>query len=105
MNVSFEKYHGTGNEFLIIDATERVPDRGEIAKHECDRETGVGADGVLFLNLEPDFSPPRVVMTLVQPDGRPAPMCGNGARCAAEWAMDRTDSDSVMIDTKSEERV
>ena len=101
MNVSFEKYHGTGNDFLIIDATERVPDRGELAKRECDRETGVGADGVLFLNLEPDFSPPRVVMTLVQPDGRPAPMCGNGARCTAEWAMDRTDTDSVMIDTQA----
>ncbi|MFC4246688.1 diaminopimelate epimerase [Natribaculum luteum] len=101
MNVPFEKYHGTGNDFLIIDAAERVPDRGELAIRECDREEGVGADGVLFLALEPEFSPPRVVMTLVQPDGRPAPMCGNGARCAAEWAMRQTGTDSVMIDTQA----
>ncbi len=101
MNVPFEKYHGTGNDFLIIDAAEPVPDRGELAIRECDREEGVGADGVLFLALEPEFSPPRVVMTLVQPDGRPAPMCGNGARCAAEWAMRQTGTDSVMIDTQA----
>ncbi|MFC6717046.1 diaminopimelate epimerase [Natrialbaceae archaeon GCM10025810] len=101
MTVPFQKYHGTGNDFLIIDADEYVPDRGALAERECDRETGVGADGVLFLALEEGFNPPRVVMTLVQPDGSTAPMCGNGARCAAEWAMDRTGSDSVMIDTQA----
>ncbi|WIV68701.1 diaminopimelate epimerase [Natrialbaceae archaeon AArc-T1-2] len=101
MHVAFEKYHGTGNDFLIIDAEEFVPDRGELAKRECDREDGVGADGILFLALEPAFDPPRVVMTLVQPDGRPAPMCGNGARCVAEWAMRETGRESVMIDTQA----
>jgi len=101
MSVPFEKYHGTGNDFLVVDATEPVPDRGAFAIRECDRETGVGADGVLFLALEPGFSPPRVVMTLVQPDGDTAPMCGNGARCAADWAMRRTDANSVMIDTQA----
>ncbi|WP_255170307.1 diaminopimelate epimerase [Natrononativus amylolyticus] len=100
-HVPYEKYHGTGNDFLIIDATERVPDRGALAARECDREDGVGADGVLFLALEPAFTPPRVVMTLVQPDGGTAAMCGNGARCAAEWAMRRTGSDEVMIDTQA----
>jgi len=100
-----EKYHGTGNDFLVVDADHSVPDRRAFARTHCDRETGVegerggGADGVLFLALEPAFSPPRVVMTLVQPDGSTAAMCGNGARCAAAWAADRTDSDEVMIDT------
>ncbi|MFC4544140.1 diaminopimelate epimerase [Halosolutus amylolyticus] len=102
MTVPFEKYHGTGNDFLIIDADEHtVPDRGELARRECDRTDGVGADGILFLALEEAFQPPRVVMTLVQPDGETAPMCGNGARCAAEWAMQRTGTDSVMIDTQA----
>lgn len=101
MNVPYEKYHGTGNDFLIIDAEKRVPDRGALATRECDRETGVGADGILFLALEPAYRPPRVVMTLVQPDGGTAPMCGNGARCAAAWAMERTGSDEVMIDTQA----
>ncbi|WP_246998871.1 diaminopimelate epimerase [Halosolutus gelatinilyticus] len=101
MTVPFQKYHGTGNDFVIIHADEAVPDRGALAERECDRDDGVGADGVLFLALEEGFTPPRVVMTLVQPDGATAPMCGNGARCAAEWAMERTGSDSVMIDTQA----
>ncbi|MFW6320773.1 MAG: diaminopimelate epimerase [Halohasta sp.] len=107
--VEFEKYHGTGNDFIIVDATDSVPDRGAFATAYCDRSTGVGsdrddasgADGVLFLHLEDRFSPPRVVMTLVQPDGSVAPTCGNGTRCAAVWAMNRTDAESVMIDTQA----
>ncbi|WP_339104640.1 diaminopimelate epimerase [Haloterrigena salinisoli] len=101
MSVPFQKYHGTGNDFLIIHADEYVPDRGALAERECDRDDGVGADGVLYLALEERFQPPRVIMTLVQPDGATAPMCGNGARCAADWAMRKTGADSVMIDTQS----
>jgi len=107
--VDFEKYHGTGNDFIIVDATDPVPDRSAFAVAHCDRSTGIGsgtddptgADGVLFLDLEDRFSPPRIIMTLVQPDGSVAPICGNGARCAAVWAMDRTDADAVMIDTQA----
>jgi diaminopimelate epimerase len=105
--IPFEKYHGTGNDFVVVDATDPVPNRPAFAAAYCDRETGVtdpsseavGADGVLFLALESSYDPPRVVMTLVQPDGSVAAMCGNGARCAAAWARDRTDADVVMIDT------
>jgi len=107
--VDFEKYHGTGNDFIIVDATDSVPDRSAFAVAHCDRQSGVGsdsdgsigADGVLFLDLEDRFSPPRIIMTLVQPDGSVAPICGNGARCAAVWAMDRTDAEAVMIDTQA----
>jgi diaminopimelate epimerase len=107
--VGVEKYHGTGNDFIIIDAAENVPDRRALAADLCDRETGLthpeasktGADGILFLALEDEYSPPRVVMTLVQPDGSVAAMCGNGARCAAQWVAERTGSDVVMIDTQS----
>ena len=106
--IAFEKYHGTGNDFIIVDATDPVADRSGFATAHCDRQTGVGsesggttgADGVLFFDLEDRFSPPRIIMTLVQPDGSVAPICGNGARCAAVWAMDRTDTDAVMIDTQ-----
>lgn len=107
--VPFEKYHGTGNDFIIVDATESVPDRSAFARRYCDRETGVsadgtertGADGVLFLDLSDRFTPPRVIMTLVQPDGSVAAMCGNGARCAAAWAADRTGAAEIMIDTQA----
>ncbi|WP_224332296.1 diaminopimelate epimerase [Haloprofundus halobius] len=109
--VSFEKYHGTGNDFVVVDAADSVPYRGAFAEAYCDREAGVadesgvhdrhGADGVLFLALEDRFHPPRIVMTLVQPDGSVAAMCGNGARCAAAWAAARTDASEFMIDTQS----
>ncbi|MFD1599490.1 diaminopimelate epimerase [Halobellus rarus] len=105
--VTVEKYHGTGNDFIVVDAVESIPDRPAFATTYCDRETGVdheesprtGADGVLFLALESMYSPPRVVMTLVQPDGSVAAMCGNGARVAAAWAAERTGADELMIDT------
>lgn len=105
--IDVEKYHGTGNDFLIVDGETRMGDRRGFARRVCDRRTGIehadsdrrGADGVLFLALEPSYNPPRVVMTLVQPDGSVAAMCGNGARCAALWAAERTGRDEVMIDT------
>lgn len=113
--VSYEKYHGTSNDFIIIDADEFIPNRYSFATTYCDRTNGagtdldidesegdhVGADGVLFLALEEKYSPPRVIMTLVQPDGSTAAMCGNGARCAAAWVAERTGSSEVMVDTQA----
>ena len=109
MSVEYEKYHGTGNDFVVVDADEYVPDRTAFAREVCDRQEGiatsgceaVGADGTLFLALEPEFSPPRAVMTLVQPDGSTAEMCGNGARCAAQWAAERTGAETIMLDTQA----
>jgi diaminopimelate epimerase len=106
--ISVEKYHGTGNDFIVVDAAIPVPDRRAFAIDHCDRETGidhpdstVGADGVLFLALEDQYSPPRVVMTLVQPDGSVAAMCGNGARCTAAWAARETGAREMMVDTQA----
>ena len=103
MSVPYQKYHGTGNDFVVVDATECVPDRSAFARAVCDPHAthGIGADGVLFLALEPEFSPPRAVMTLVQPDGSTAAMCGNGARCAARWAAERTGARDIMLDTQA----
>ncbi|MFC3960077.1 diaminopimelate epimerase [Halovivax cerinus] len=103
-SIEASRYHGTGNDFLLVDADEPVSKRRSFARRVCDPDDGFGVDGVLFLALEPDFAPPRVVMTLVQPDGSVAPMCGNGARCAAAWTMERTGADAVMIDTQAGSR-
>lgn len=98
--VAIEKYHGTGNDFVVVDAGEDILDRRAFATGLCDRENGLshpdsprtGADGVLFLDLHADETPPRVEMTLIQPDGSTAAMCGNGARCAADWAARRAEN-------------
>jgi len=96
--IPYDKYHGTGNDFAVVDATHRVPDRGAFASDLCAQ---LDADGVLFLALEDQYSPPRVIMTLFQPDGGTADMCGNGARVAARWASERTGSDEIMLDTQA----
>jgi diaminopimelate epimerase len=106
--IRYEKYHGTGNDFVIVDADADVPDWAAFARAHCDRETGVGADdpdratgadGVLVLDLDDAPIPPEVEMRLYQPDGGTAAMCGNGARCVARWVGDRTDADEVAIHT------
>ncbi len=120
--VPVEKYHGTGNDFVVVDAAEAIGDRSTFAEIHCNRETGIdgaasgaadgtgagddgagrrGADGVLFLSIETQYRPTRVVMTLVQPDGSTAAMCGNGARVVARWTHDRTGEREFMIDTQA----
>ena len=96
--IPYDQYHGTGNDFVIVDADHYVPDRAAFAQHACAER---GVDGVLFLAVEPQFTPPRAVMTLVQPDGSTAAMCGNGARCAARWVAEREGADTVMLDTQA----
>ena len=106
--VPFEKYDGAGNDFVVVDSDgSPVEDRAAFARIHCDREAGVaddatarhGADGVLFLSLDEDADPAEVTMTLVQPDGSIAEMCGNGARCVAAWAADRSGRSTFDIDT------
>jgi diaminopimelate epimerase len=107
--VRAEKFHGTENDFLVVPADAPVTDRAAFAAAHCDRETGVdgertGADGVLFLDLDAAASPVRVTMTLVQPDGSVAAMCGNGARVAATWAARETGAREVVIGTPAGDR-
>jgi len=109
--IAVEKYHGTGNDFVVVEADAPVEDRKSFARQLCERETGldhpdgerVGADGVLFLDLDADTEPPKVEMTLVQPDGSIAEMCGNGARVVATWAAARTGAREFVIETPAGE--
>ncbi|GGL62893.1 diaminopimelate epimerase [Halocalculus aciditolerans] len=91
-------YHGTSNDFAVVDAANHVPDRAAFAQRVC---ADLGVDGVLFLALQDEYEPPRCVMTLVQPDGSTAAMCGNGARCAARWVTEQTGESEVMLDTQA----
>lgn len=109
--ITVEKYHGTGNDFVVVEDDAPIEDRESFARRLADRETGldhpdgdrVGADGVLFLALDTDATPTRVEMTLVQPDGSIAEMCGNGARVVATWAATRTGDREFVIDTPAGE--
>jgi len=82
MNVPFAKYHALANDFLIIErATSRLPRRrlAALAQAICDRRTGVGADGVLYLSARRGGS--RV--DVFNADGSWAEKSGNGLRIAA----------------------
>lgn len=84
----FFKYHGLGNDFVIIDRRSggRDVDAAE-SEALCDRRRGIGADGVL--SMLPASTPGAVATMVVHnADGSVAEMCGNGLRCAAKYLAD-----------------
>ncbi len=95
MRVPFEKWHGLGNDFVLVRRAD-LPDPTNLSVFErwCDRHLGVGADGVLILwdERSEGFS-----MRVVNADGSVPEVCGNGIRCAVRsWAA-RNDVDSAAV--------
>jgi diaminopimelate epimerase len=79
--------HGAANDFVVVDhRTAFLPDAiGPLVRRLCDRRRGVGADGVLLLERDPELD---FAMRYFNADGGPANYCGNGARCVARLALD-----------------
>ena len=84
MQVSFFKYQGTGNDFVMIDNRNKEYDDLSIEQIQliCDRKFGVGADGLIKLNLKAGFD---FEMDYYNSDGSKS-FCGNGARCTTAFA-------------------
>lgn len=83
--IPFAKYHGLGNDFLLIDARALPADQLRAAAPQlCDRHRGVGGDGLLLLLRDA----PRPAMRVVNADGSVPEMCGNGLRCFVQWLDD-----------------
>ena len=88
--ISLTKCQGTGNDFVLLDRTAAPQlDYAALAPELCDRNFGVGADGVLVLERPTDLSC-DVALRIFNADGSTAEMCGNGARCVARYMHDRT---------------
>jgi diaminopimelate epimerase len=85
--MEFTKMSGTGNDFIVIDSFHRSfdIDWSVFARKYCVRKISVGADGVLVLGPSDsaDFA-----YRIFNADGSEAEMCGNGARCAAAFAVE-----------------
>ena len=85
MKFDYIKCHGSGNEFVMVDAVKYNLDGIDLAafaRFVCNRENSVGADGVLLLVKEGEM----FGMRMFNPDGSEAEMCGNGIRCVARLA-------------------
>ncbi len=83
----FWKYHGIGNDFVVFDGTKGEPEfTPEQIAFMCDRNFGIGSDGVIYVNPGQDGS--DVTMRIFNTDGTEPEMCGNGIRCVAKFAYD-----------------
>ena len=81
MSARYSKHHGLGNDFIVT-LTDSLPlDAVDRAVALCDRRTGIGADGLIIGIERPDR---KVVMRLLNSDGSPAALSGNGLRCFAQ---------------------
>lgn len=86
MSISFSKYHGTGNDFILIDNRDQSVQLTTVEISAlCNRRTGIGSDGLIYIlsSSEYDFE-----MKYYNADGNEGTMCGNGGRCITAFAND-----------------
>ncbi len=101
------KHHGLGNDFLVAVGSDPVLKAApELARRLCHRHRGIGADGLMFVDVSRPESAVDGVMILFNADGSRAEMSGNGARCLGQaLAMAAGVSTlDLLIDTDSGRR-
>lgn len=88
MAIEFTKYHGLGNDFILIDNRHQSEPILTLQQAEelCDRHFGIGGDGVIF--ALPGQNGTDYTMRIYNSDGSEAEMCGNGIRCLAKFIAD-----------------
>jgi diaminopimelate epimerase len=104
MPPQFTKFHGLGNDYLVIEAEQlaRVDDLGEFARRICNRHYGAGGDGIAIVGKsatdDADFN-----CRIFNPDGSEAGLSGNGTRCAVAYLhyTGSWDKNELRLSTRS----
>ncbi|MGP4068442.1 diaminopimelate epimerase [Halobacillus sp. B29] len=102
MDIQFIKCHGSGNDFILIDElthgyTFTEKEREDLSILLCDRNDGIGSDGILFV-MDSDKAEAR--MRMFNSDGTEAEMCGNGLRCVARHVLEKEDKTHIAVETE-----
>jgi len=100
-NLDFEKQHGLGNDYIIINNLKwKIPDnkKADLAKILCQPHFSIGADGLLLV-CNSDKADIR--MQMFNPDGSEAEMCGNGIRCFSKYIYENNiiTKEDIKIET------
>ena len=93
-SIPFVKASACGNDFLLIDRALAPEDMAAFTRRICDRHDGVGADGVEWMS--PHFSVDAEI-TLINADGSPAEISGNGTRCVAAYICSTQTKERISI--------
>jgi diaminopimelate epimerase len=101
VQIDLVKGHGSGNDFLVIDEMSNgysfsESERADLARLLCNRQSDLGADGILFV-MESDHADGR--MRVFNSDGSEASMCGNGLRLVARYVCEHLGLSKAVIET------
>ena len=100
--MNFTKIQGAGNDFILVETSDKQRDWSRVARAICDRHFGIGGDGLLLV-LPSDVA--DFQMCVFNPDGSKAEACGNGLRCLAKYVVDvgLTDNraEGLLVETMS----
>lgn len=101
MGFNFTKWHGAGNDFVLVNGfTETILDLEKTAIAVCNRNFGIGADGLVIISPSEiaDFK-----MRIFNSDGSEAEMCGNVTRCVARYVYENklTEKTKIELETKA----
>ncbi|HEX3031755.1 MAG TPA: diaminopimelate epimerase [Bacillota bacterium] len=84
--MKFTKVQGLGNDFVMVNCLEEtnLPNYSLLAQKVCDRNFGVGADGLVLI-LPAELPGADIRMRIINPDGSEPEMCGTAIRCLAKY--------------------